>query len=210
MLSALQTWFADQLPNRRLYPRRRGPFRAWLRGADDWEPIIGVDISPAGIGLMSLQQLPWGETSFAAEVLGQRIEFRGESVWVQEGMLESKRVWRGGFRTGSIVAQAWRVVLDFCNQSLPPEEHVSEPPVVRIPQDDLERVLPAPLRERVLDMLTQRQGASPNGTRGVQFSYGGVVNRGDRVLHKLAVASNMLDATFYFDDALDHLTMDHQ
>lgn len=155
---------------------------------------------------MSLQPLPWGEMHFAAEVLEQRIEFRGESVWVQEGTLEAKRVWRGGFRTGAIVAQAWRVILDFCNQSLPPEEHVNEPPMVRIAHEDAERVLPAQLRERVADMLARNNGASGAGPLALQYSYGGVVNRGGRVLHKLAAGS----ATFYFNDALDDITMDPQ
>jgi len=161
-----------------------------------------VDISPAGIGIMSLEPLPWGDIGFAAEVQQQRIEFRGESVWVQEGTLEAKRVWRGGFRTGSIEAQAWRVILDFCNQSLPPEEHVSEPPLLRIPQEDVERVLPSELRERVIDMLARSNGAS--GPLAPQYAYGGVVNRGDRVLHKLAAGP----AIFYFNDALDDVTME--
>ncbi|HET9095814.1 MAG TPA: hypothetical protein VFN37_04060 [Candidatus Baltobacteraceae bacterium] len=219
MLTELQGWFAEQLPNRRLYPRRRGPFRAWLRDGDAWRPLVGIDISASGVGVMSLAPLPWGAVEFAAEVLERRIEFRGQSVWLQEGTLEEKRVWRGGFRTGSVNAEGWRAILDFCNTSLPPEQHVTEPPLVRVPPDDAERLIPHSLRDRIVELLAQSNrlvvlGAHPN----LQFTYGGVVHRGERLLHKLVVASSAIDSSdsrvhlyqtaFHFNDELDEVSME--
>lgn len=218
MLTELQGWFAEQLPNRRLYPRRRGPFRAWLREGEAWKPLIGIDISASGLGVMSLAPLPWGAVELAAEVVGQRIEFLGKSVWLQEGMLEEKRVWRAGFRTGSIHAEGWRAILDYCNASLPPEQHVVEPPLLRIPPDDAERLLPQPLRDRIMQLLTESNrllalGAHPN----MQFSYGGVVLHGDTLLHKLVISSSAMNASdnrvhlyqtaFHFNDDCDGLSM---
>lgn len=219
MLAQLEAWFIDQLPSRRLYPRRRGPFRAWLRVAEAWLPLVGIDISAGGMGVMSLKPLPWGTADFAAEVSERRIEFGAQSVWLQEGMLEEKPVWRGGFRTGSISAQDWRTILDFCNAALPEDQLVSEPPVLRIPPEDAERVLPQPLRELIIQRLAESNrvmllGPHPN----VQFNYGGVVHRDDRLLHKMLVASSAIDTAdnrvhayqtcFYFNDALDDVSME--
>ncbi|HEY9180833.1 MAG TPA: hypothetical protein VIO32_08935 [Candidatus Baltobacteraceae bacterium] len=218
MLSQLQGWFADQLPNRRLYPRRPGPFRVWLAGEGEWHPLIGMDIAAGGIGVMSLAPLPWGGVALAAEVLNRRIEFAGQSVWVQEGTLETKRVWRGGFKIGSIGAEAWRTILDFCNASLPSEQHVSEPPMVRVPPHEVERLVPEALRSRIVDMLSKADRVTLLGPQpSLQFSYGGVVHHGDSLRHKMMVASNTVAAdnrvhgyetVFYFDDEFNDVTID--
>jgi hypothetical protein len=180
---------------------------------------VGIDISAAGVGVMSLAPLPWGAVELAAEVAERRIEFRGQSVWLQEGTLEEKRVWRGGFRTGSVNAEGWRAILDFCNASLAPEQQVTEPPLLRVPPDDAERLIPQSLRDRVVQLLAESNrlvvlGAHPN----MQFSYGGVVHHGERLLHKLVVASSAMDSgdsrvhlyqtAFHFNDELDEVSMD--
>lgn len=219
MLTELQGWFAEQLPNRRVYPRRRGPFRAWIREDEAWRPLVGIDISAAGIGVMSLRPLPWGGVQLAAQMSEMRIEFRGKTVWLQEGTLEEKRVWRGGFRTGSIDAEGWRSILDFCNASLPAEQHVVEPPVLRISADDAERLLPGSLRDRIIQLLSESNRLAVIGAHpSLQFSYGGVVHRGDRVLHKLVVASSAMAASdnrvhlyqtaFHFNDECDQVSME--
>lgn len=180
---------------------------------------MGIDISAAGVGVMSLAPLPWGGVEFAAEVLERRIEFLGKSVWLQEGTLEDKRVWRGGFRTGSVSAEGWRTILDFCNAALPAEQQVTEPPLLRIPSDDAERLIPQPLRDQIVQLLAQSNrlavlGAHPN----MQFTYGGVVHRGERLMHKLVVTSSAIDSgdsrvhlyqtMFHFNDDLDEVSMD--
>lgn len=206
------------MPNRRLYPRRPGPFRVWLAREDEWQPLIGMDIAAGGIGVMSLQPLPWGDVALAAEVLNQRIEFAGHSVWVQEGMLEAKHVWRGGFKIGHIGAAGWRIILDFCNASLPAEQHVHEPPMLRVPAYDIDRLLPDELRKRIIELLAQAErvtllGAQPN----LQFSYGGVVHHGESLRHKMMVVSNAMgsdnrvhpyETVFYIDDDISDVTID--
>ena len=177
-----------------------------------------MDIAAGGIGVMSLQPLPWGAVSLAAEVLDRRIEFAGHSIWVQEGTLEAKRVWRGGFKIGTIGAEAWRTILDFCNASLPSDQHVSEPPAVRVPPHETERLLPEALRTRIIELLAQAERVTLLGPQpSLQFSYGGVVHRGDHLRHKMTVASNAVAAdnrvqsyetVFYFNDDLSDVTMD--
>ena len=218
MLTELRAWFADQLPNRRLYPRRPGPFRAWLAEGEELHPVIGTDIAASGIGVMSLEPLPWGAVSFAAEIRGERISFHGYSVWVQEGTLEEKRVWRGGFRMGAIDAQGWRSILDFCNAALPATEQVGEPPLVRIPADDAERLLPHALRERIAAMLANANRVTFLGTHpNLQYAYGGVVHFEGSARHRLCVYSNAVDkdnrvhaneTVFYFSDDLRSVSMD--
>lgn len=177
-----------------------------------------MDIAAAGIGVMSLQQLPWGAVPFAAEVCGRRIEFEAHSIWVQEGTLEEKRVWRGGFRIGSINADGWRSILDYCNASLPAEQQVMEPPVLRVPAHEVERVLPESLRTRIAEVLLAANrvtflGAHPN----LQFSYGGVVHHGEELLHKMSVVSHVMESgnrvqtyetAVYFNDGMDDLAID--
>lgn len=218
MLSELQAWFSDQLPNRRLYPRRNGPFRVWLAHDGQWQPLIGMDLAAGGIGVMSLQPLPWGAVALAAEVLKRRIEFAGQSVWVQEGTLEAKRVWRGGFKIGHIDAEGWRTILDFCNASLPEEQQVLEPPMLRVPAYDVDRLVPEDLRDRIIDLLAQAQrvtmlGAQPN----LQFSYGGVVHHGESLRHKMIVVSNAMgddnrvhpyETVFYVGDDVSSVTIE--
>jgi hypothetical protein len=218
VLSELQIWFADQLPNRRLYPRRPGPFRVWLRASEGWEPLIGVDVAAGGIGVMSLKPLPWGNARFAAQIGEGRVEFDGSSVWVQEGTLETKRVWRGGFRIRAIGSDDWRAILDFCNASLPAEEHVAEPPLVRMPAHEAERLLPSVLRERITDLLAKNNRVTLLGTQpNLQFQYGGVVHYGDGLRHKLSVTSQAVlddkrmhvhETAVYFDDALEDVSID--
>lgn len=177
-----------------------------------------MDLAAGGIGVMSLQPLPWGAVPFAAEVAGGRIEFQAHSVWVQEGALEEKRVWRGGFRIGSINAEGWRAILDYCNASLPPDQQVTEPPMLRVPGHEVERILPEQLRTRIAELLLAANrvtflGAYPN----LQFSYGGVVHREDGLLHKMSVTSHAVESgnhvqnyetVVYFGDGLDDVSID--
>lgn len=177
-----------------------------------------MDVSAAGIGVMSLRPLPWGAVPFAAEVSGRRIEFQAHSVWVQEGTLEEKRVWRGGFRIGSINAEGWRSILDYCNASLPADQQVVEPPMLRVPPHEVERVLPEALRTRIAEALLAANrvtflGAHPN----LQYSYGGVVHRDEGLLHKMCVVSHSVESgnrvqtyetAVYFGDGLDDISIE--
>jgi hypothetical protein len=139
-------------------------------------------------------------------------------VWVQEGTLEAKRVWRGGFKIGHIGAEAWRAILDFCNTSLPQEQQVQEPPMLRIPAYDTDRLVPDVLRERIVELLAQAERVTLMGHQpNLQYSYGGVVHHGNALLHKMLVVSNAKTAdnrvhshetVFYINDDMTSVTMD--
>ncbi len=215
MLTDLLAWFSGRSDNRRRYPRRAGGFRVWLAAQNGWTALIPVDVSASGIGVVSPMKFEKDELNFRIAVEERPILLRAKHVWCIPGTLQGKPVWRYGLQFTGIGADDWDALVRFCsNQSVNVENKAQkELELVRMQADDVARLIPERLQERLLSMLVQNQRLAPldkDRIPLVQYFYGGTMKRHGKVLHRLEIHSRVndestgepleFDTKFLFDD----------
>jgi hypothetical protein len=216
MLADLLTWFSGRPENRRRYPRRSGGFRAWFATATGWTPLVPVDISASGMGLVSPAKFDKDEVNFRVQIDERPIMLRAKQVWCIPGTLQGKSVWRYGVQYTGIAADDWDALVRFCNNESVNVENKAqkELELVRMQADDVARLIPHRLQERMLGMLVQSRRLAPlekDKTPLVQYFYGGTVKRNGKTMHRLSIHSRIndeltgdaasFDTRFLFDDS---------
>lgn len=198
MLTELLTWFSRRPENRRRYPRRAGGFRAWFATDGGWTALTGVDISASGMGLISQVKFVKEELNFRIVVEEKAILVRAKHVWCVPGTLQGKPVWRYGLQYTGISADDWDALVRFCNNEAVAVENKAqkELDLVRMQADDVARLIPQRLQERLLSMLVQARRLAPlekDKTPLVQYFYGGTLKRSSRLMHRLSIHSRIVD-----------------
>jgi hypothetical protein len=214
MMTSLLSWFAGQPQNRRAYPRRREGYRLWFAASGKWMPAAGIDISASGLGVLSPSELRVEEIDFRAMLQDKAIVVRAKKIWSQPGLYQGKPAWRYGLRITGIAADDWDAIVRYCNGGQVTEANVAQKQLelVRMQPDDVARLIPEKLQRRLLQMLVERRRLAPIGEKPplVHYSYGGVIKRGDTLLHRLSIYSRVenagsgemesYDTVFLFDD----------
>lgn len=216
MLDELLSWFQGRPENRRRYPRRNGPFRAWLAVESAWTAITCIDVSAGGLGVLSPVQFAKNESNLRLSIEDKAILVRAKYIWCIPGTLQGRPVWRYGMQFTGISADDWDAVVRFCNnESVTVENHAQkELEAIRLQPDDVARLIPKRLQDRLLSMLVQQRRLAPiddDKIPLVQYSYGGRLKRGERSLHRLVIHSRVndpatgdvqsFDTRFVFDDS---------
>lgn len=216
MLADLLTWFSGRPENRRRYPRRNGGFRAWFATSTGWTALVGVDISASGMGLVSPAKFDKNEVNFRVQVEARAIMLRAKQVWCIPGTLQGRQVWRYGVQYTGIGADDWDALVRFCaNESVNLENKAQkELELVRMQADDVARLIPQRLQDRLLAMLVQSHRLAPREKDKiplVQFFYGGTAKRNGKTMHRLSIHSRVNDVVtgeqvehdtrFLFDDS---------
>ena len=221
MLNDLVTFFTGAPQNRRKYPRRAGPFPAWVAMGQQWGNCACLDISGSGLGVICPQALP-EEVSFRVQLDGKNVVIRAKRVWQQPGTAQGKPAWRYGLAFSGISADDWDAVIRFCaGGSAVEAENVAQKDLelVKLKADDVARLIPKKLQDQMLSMLVSKGRLAPidQKTPLVAYSYGGVVKRGVHAFHRLSIHSRVrddktgevqaFDTRFFFDDKGDNIQM---
>lgn len=221
MLNDLVTFFTGAPQNRRKYPRRPGPFPAWVAVGQQWTNCACLDISGSGLGVVSPAALP-DEVNVRVQLESRNIVIRAKRVWQQPGTAQGKPAWRYGLTFVGIGADDWDAVVRFCNNGQVTVENKAqkELELVRLKADDVARLIPKKLQDQMLAMLVRKGRLAPidEKTPLVQYSYGGVIKRNGKALHRLMIHSRLrddltgevkpFDTRFYFDDQGGNVQMD--
>jgi hypothetical protein len=196
MLNDLITLFTGSSRNRRKYPRRSGPFPAWVAVGSQWVSCACLDISGSGMGVVTPSALP-DEANFRVQLEGRNIVIRAKRVWQQPGTAQGKPAWRYGMNFTGISADDWDAVIRFCNNESVAVENKAQKELeeVRLKADDVARLIPKKLQDAMLLQLVQRGRLAPldDKTPLVQYTHGGTVKRGGRSLHRLTIQSRTHD-----------------
>lgn len=221
MINDLIGFFTGAPQNRRKYPRRPGPLRAWTAAGNTWANVVCTDISGSGIGVVSPATIGT-EANFRVMLEEKPVLIRAKRVWEQPGTLQGKAAWRYGFTFTGISADDWDTVVRFCNNDQVTLENKAqkELELVRLKADDVARLIPKKLQDQLLSILVERRRLAPidDKTPLVQYLYGGVVKRGNGAMHRLVIHSRVrdrvtgeitdYDTKFYFDDSGGNVSMD--
>lgn len=215
MLADLLAWFSGRPENRRRYPRRSGGYRAWFATSTGWTALVPVDISASGMGFVSPAKFEKDEVNFRIQIDDRPIMLRAKQVWCIPGTLQGKPVWRYGMQYTGIGADDWDALVRFCtNEAVNVDNKAQkELELVRMQADDVARLLPQRLQDRLLSMLVQRRRLAPlekDKHPLVQYFYGGTGKRNGKTVHRLSIHSRVNDAAtgeqlefdtrFVFDD----------
>jgi hypothetical protein len=198
MLTDLLTWFAGKPESRRKYPRRSGGFRAWFAGTSGWTAVTPIDISASGMGIIAPSKFEKDEVNFRIVVDDKPILARAKQIWCIPGTLQGKPVFRYGVQYTGISADDWDALVRFCNNEAVNVENKAqkELDLVRMQADDVARLIPARLQERLLAMLVQARRLAPlekDKIPLVQYFYAGTLKRGGRMMHRLSIHSRLND-----------------
>lgn len=219
----LLTWFTGRTQNRRRYQRRAGGFRIWFATDSGWVSGTGIDISAGGMGVIVDRELVKGEVNFRLQLEDKAILARAKRIWVSQGTLQGRPVFRYGMQYTGIAADDWDALVRFCNSESVTVENKAqkELEMVRMQPDDVARLIPARLQDRLLTMLVQVRRLAPiekDKTPLVQYSYGGMTKRSGRPMHRLTIHSRIVDdltgegtthnTRFVFDESGSDIEMD--
>ena len=221
MLNDLITFFTGAPQNRRKYPRRAGPFPAWVAIGSQWQNCACLDISGSGLGIVSPSALP-EEVNLRVQIESKNVVIRAKRVWQQPGTAQGKPAWRYGLTFTGISADDWDAVIRFCNNDEVVLENKAqkELELVKLKADDVARLIPKKLQDTMLLMLVSKGRLAPidEKTPLVQYSYGGVIKRSGKALHRLSIHSRVrddltgevkaYDTRFFFDDQGGNVTAD--
>lgn len=223
MLSDLLTWFAGKPENRRRYPRRAGGFRAWVAMSGGWTAVTGVDISASGMGVIAPAKFEKDEVNVRIQIEERAILARAKQVWCVPGTLQGKPVYRYGMQYTGIGADDWDALVRFCNNESVNVENKAqkELDLVRMQPDDVARLIPQRLQEKMLGMLVQARRLAPlekDKIPLVQYFYGGTLKRSGRPMHRLSIRSRVndeltgepvsYDTRFLFDESGTDIEME--
>lgn len=216
MLTDLLTWFSGRPENRRRYPRRAGGFRAWFATSTGWTSVVPIDISASGMGIVSPSKFEKDEVNFRIAIEERPIMLRAKQVWCLPGTLQGKPVWRYGVQYTGIGADDWDALVRFCSGEGVNQENKAQQELnlVKMQADDVARLIPQRLQDRLLMMLVQRRRLAPlekDKIPLVQYFYGGQVKRNNKLMHRLEIHSRVndevtgeqveFDTRFLFDDS---------
>lgn len=221
MLNDLITFFTGAPQNRRKYPRRAGPFPAWVAVGQQWTTCACLDISGSGLGIVSPAALP-EEVNVRVQIEARNVMIRAKRVWQQPGQSQGKPAWRYGLTFTGVSADDWDAVVRFCNndQVVIENKAQKELELVKLKADDVARLIPKKLQDQMLMMLVRKGRLAPidEKTPLVHYSYGGVIKRQGRALHRLSIHSRVrdeltgevktFDTRFFFDDQGGNVAMD--
>lgn len=221
MLGDLITFFTGSPQNRRKYPRRHGPFKAWTAQGSNWASVVCLDISGSGLGVVSSGAVG-AEANFRVMIETRPVTIRAKRVWEKPGTLQGKPAWRCGYVFTGISADDWDAVVRFCNNDTVAVENKAqkELELVRLQADDVDRLIPKRLQDQLLSMLVERRRLAPldGKTPLVQYLYGGVTKRTERAYHHLTIRSRVrdtvtgdistFDTRFVFDDQGNNVGID--
>lgn len=221
MLNDLISFFTKAPQNRRKYPRRAGPFPAWVASGASWTSVVCLDISGSGLGIVSPAALG-SEANVRLSLENRTILVRAKRVWQQPGKAHGKPAWRYGLSFVGVSADDWDAIVRFCNNEAVVQENKAqhELELVKLQADDVARLIPKKLQDTLLGMLVERGRLAPISEKPplVHYSYGGIIKRGGRAMHRLLIHSRLrddvtgevksFDTRFFFDDQGTSVTAD--
>jgi hypothetical protein len=180
---------------RRRYVRRRDTFKIWCALGTKWVSAYGLDISASGLGLVTPVELQRDEVQFRAALENKYVVLRAKKVWEQPGTFRGQIVHRYGLKITGIAANDWDMLVHYCNADGARGDDVR---LVPLQHDDVARLIPYTVQQRMLGMLVQRKRLAPldGKTPLVQYAYAGEVKRdgGNAAVHRIAIHSRIFDA----------------
>ena len=213
--SDLLGWFTGKDSNRRKYPRKNRPYRATVSadGGVTQKGAIGLDISGGGLCLLTQEPVGGNEFEVRAILDNHVVRARTRSVWQDTVVHNGQSVWRyGGCFTG-ISADDWDAIIRYATDRAVDEANKAQAELeaVRMTPDDANRLFPAELQQKLLELLVERRRLAPlkeNITPLVQYFYSGVVRHKNALLHELTIQSRIVgpedvethETLFLFDE----------
>lgn len=209
-------------PERRRYARRKETYKLWCALGAKWVSAFGVDISASGLGIVVPAEIDREEAEFRTMLEERAFVLRAKPVWSQSGTFRGQFVRRYGLKITGIAADDWDALVRFCKGEPVAQNNKAqdELQLVRLQPDDVARLVPLRLQNRLLKMLVERKRLAPLDQKIplVQYSYGGRVEREGARLHRLSIQSRIFDEAlsesrtfdtqFLFSDDASIVTID--
>jgi hypothetical protein len=190
MLAELVGWYTGREENRRRYPRIKKDYNAeYSLGADRWAVLHGIDLSGGGMCVVSEHIIP--NVTFDVRVmLGDReISLRVRPVWNATTNYKGRILPTYGMQFVSVGAEDWETIITWITGDDPTKSEGFA--AIQMSDVEVGHLIPAVIRDDLLDALTRRSRFDPRKPLPVQYDYAGIGRHNGRAVHKLTLHSKV-------------------
>lgn len=186
-------------PNRRSHPRLEKPFSIayTLDSGATWTPAYGLNIGLGGVRVLVKKEFLTDEVTMRMSLDSSHCEIRVKPVWNIAGMYKGELAYQYGMQFAAASA-ADRELIERWLAGKPLEEvnHAQEElHSIRLKPDDVNRLIPLALQEKLLQKLVERGRLAPldpTQTALVAYDYGGKVRYQGKPMHRLTIHSKVM------------------
>ena len=190
MFAELVGWYTGSERNRRRYPRVKREFDVdYTLDGNRWDAAQGVDLSGGGICMIAFRTIM--QDAFDARIdLGNEIfiPVRLRKVWTTTTEHRGKQLPFYGMQFDRIDPKDWQAVIRSITGRNSNSAERFEP--IALSDADVNRLLPAEFRERLILELKSRSRIDPQKPQLV-FEYSGLVYEKERCMHQFTVRSSV-------------------
>ncbi|MBV8424840.1 MAG: PilZ domain-containing protein [Candidatus Eremiobacteraeota bacterium] len=194
MLAELVGWYTGRDENRRRYPRIKKDYDAeYSIGGDHWLPLHGVDLSGGGMCVVSEHLIANVTFDVRMNLNGRNVRLSVHPVWNTTTNYKGKLLPTYGLQFIRISAEDWEAMIQWITGDDPTkaEDHAA----VHMNDFEVDHMIPADFRKRLLRELTSRSRFNPKAPLPVAFDYAGVAHHNGHAMHRLILHSKVKAAS---------------
>ena len=197
MFADLVEWFGSRSQEKRDAPRTRQPYKVvFSSNGLTWTPAMGIDIGVGGISVLTQHGLHKTEMDFRLTLGTREIPCRMAIVRHEGAVQQGRKLHKYGLRFVSMKRDDQDAMLRWLRGA--PIEDVNkakdELAAIRMNPDDVTRLFPKNVQDRLHDELVKRGRLAPPKHRHeplVAYYYGGVMMSGGKRMHRLTIESKI-------------------
>jgi hypothetical protein len=171
-------------------------------------------VSAGGVSFLAQVKIPAREFDLKLKIENRVIRVRASVVREEPTLFRGGRAYRYGMQFTGIAADDWDAIVRYTTDRPvvePQSKAVEEIHRIQMTPDDMERLIPLELQNKLLARLVRlgRLGPLDERTPLVQYFYSGIQRRDKLLLHRLTIQSKVVgpddvpafyETTFLFDD----------
>ena len=199
MLGDLVNWFGSRnKEERRASARTDRAFHAvYTTDGTAWHPTIALDISVNGISIVTQQELQKPEIDFRLTLETRVVPCRMAPVRHETAVQGGRQVHKYALRFVAMGAEDRQAVLRWLGGGQLEDTHKAkaELDAIRMAPDDVARLFPKAVQDRLHNELVQRNRLAPLDpklTPLVAYYYGGTTKSGGKSMHRLTIESKLV------------------
>jgi PilZ domain-containing protein len=222
VLGDLVNWFGSRnKEERRQAQRTDRTFHAvYTTDGQSWHPTVALDISVNGISVLTQQELQKPEVDFRLTLETRVVPCRMAPVRHETVTQGGRQVHKYALRFVAMMADDQQAVLRWLRGGQLEETHKAkaELEAIRMAPDDVARLFPKAVQDRLHNELVQRNRLAPVDpklTPLVAYYYGGVTSSKGKSMHRLTIESKVVEehphketrfrTRFMFDDKAEEI-----
>jgi hypothetical protein len=226
MFGDLMDWFGSRAAERREAPRARMPYKVvYSSNGLTWSPVMGIDIGVGGISILSQHGLHKTELDFKLTIGSRTVPCRMAVVRHEGAVQGGNHLHKYALRFVSMKRDDQDAMLRWLRGAPLEDKNKAQDELaaMRVSPDDINRLFPKAIQDRLhSELVSRKRLAPPDGRHSplVAYYYSGALVKNGKRLHHLTIESKITHTThknhhtearhrtrFTFDDSGSEITV---